>query len=85
MFGAKARRIRDLETRVVSLVAQHDAVTTRRALNEAELDELLRAGDAVANDYAHCPAEDRTTFHAIHADGTRRCWTCNTTTSEGAQ
>ncbi|MFD3574734.1 hypothetical protein [Streptomyces sp. NPDC058644] len=81
MFGAKTRRIRDLENRVASLVEQHDAVTTRRALNEAELDELLRAGDAVANDYAHCPAEERTTFHAIHADGSRRCWTCNAITA----
>lgn len=81
MFGAKARRIRDLETRVVSLVAQHDAVTTRRALNEAELDELLRAGDAVANDYALCPAEQRTTFHALHANGSRTCWTCWTHTA----
>lgn len=81
MFGAKARRIRDLETRVVSLVAQHDAVTTRRALNEAELDELLRGGDAVANEYAHCPAEDRATFHAVHANGSRTCWTCQTHTA----
>jgi hypothetical protein len=84
MFGAKARRIRDLETRVVSLVGQQDATVARRALTEAELAELLLDGAATTNDFAECPVEKRTTFHAIHPNGSRRCWTCNTTTPEGS-
>lgn len=81
MFGAKARRIRDLETRIVSLIGQQDATVTRRALTEAELAELLLDGTTTTNDFAYCPTEQRTTFHAIHADASRRCWTCNTVTA----
>jgi len=46
-------------------------------LNEASLNELLDGGEVEGNDFAHCPAEQRTTFHAIRRDGSRRCWTCN--------
>lgn len=81
MFGAKARRIRDLETRIVSLVEQQDTTITRRALSEAEAAELLLSGDIEANAFALCPTEERTTFHAIHADGSRTCWTCQSHTA----
>jgi hypothetical protein len=32
------------------------------------------------SEFRHCPEEDRSTFHAIHADGSRTCWTCLTCT-----
>ncbi|MFE0137660.1 hypothetical protein ACFWY6_39805 [Streptomyces sp. NPDC059037] len=81
MFGAKTRRIRALEARVASLVEQRDVTITRRALSEAEAAELLLPGDIEANDFAFCPTEECTTFHAIHANGSRTCWTCQTRTA----
>ncbi|MET7436610.1 hypothetical protein ACFYQQ_00980 [Streptomyces sp. NPDC005496] len=41
---------------------------------------LLRPDDLVANKAAYCPAEQRTTFHGMHRDGSRHCWTCRTNT-----
>ncbi|MGW5175852.1 hypothetical protein ACWERY_16005 [Streptomyces sp. NPDC004082] len=46
---------------------------------------LLRPDDVVANDAAYCPAEQRTTFHGMHRDGSRHCWTCRTETPAGEQ
>jgi hypothetical protein len=46
-------------------------------LDEVSLSELLDGGEVEANDFAFCPAEQRTTFHALRVDGSRRCWTCN--------
>ncbi|MGW1939005.1 hypothetical protein [Streptomyces goshikiensis] len=40
--------------------------------------------DAEPGEFAHCPAEERQTYHAVQADGARRCWTCNTITEAGA-
>ncbi|MBX7464898.1 hypothetical protein [Streptomyces sp. NPDC057910] len=45
---------------------------------------LIAAGEADANDSAWCTEEARTTYHAMHADGSRTCWTCNTTTPKGS-
>lgn len=50
--------------------------TERAVLDEVSLAELLDGGEIEANDFALCPAEERTTFHAIRSDGSRRCWTC---------
>lgn len=50
-------------------------------LDNSEFEELLAAGDIEANECAPCPACCRTTFHAMHADGSRKCWTCGTTTA----
>jgi hypothetical protein len=52
------------------------ATAGRGVLDEASLQELLTDGDIEANDYDHCPYEQRTTFHALHTDGSRTCWTC---------
>lgn len=52
-------------------------------LDEDELEQQLEAGDVVANEFADCPACERNTFHAMHRDGSRRCWTCSTTTIPG--
>ncbi|APY88215.1 hypothetical protein DCW30_05645 [Streptomyces alfalfae] len=49
-------------------------------LDEQALAAALADGDVEANDWAHCPTEGRTRFHAIHTDGSRTCWTCRTTT-----
>lgn len=40
----------------------------------------IAAGDAEPGAMAWCPEETRRTYHALHADGTRTCWTCRTTT-----
>ncbi|WP_327671887.1 MULTISPECIES: hypothetical protein [unclassified Streptomyces] len=50
-------------------------------LDEADVDQLLADGDIEANECAPCPACERTTFHAMHTDGSRTCWTCGTTTA----
>lgn len=36
--------------------------------------------DAELCEARYCPEEMRSTYHAIHADGSRTCWTCCTTT-----
>lgn len=41
--------------------------------------------DAELCEMAHCPAEDRTRYHAIHADDTRTCWTCATITARAEE
>ncbi|WP_037649798.1 hypothetical protein [Streptomyces flavidovirens] len=52
--------------------------------NMAPLAALLAAGELDSNDTAWCPEETRTTYHALHADGSRTCWTCRTDTPAGA-
>ncbi|MDX3714373.1 hypothetical protein PV733_36710 [Streptomyces europaeiscabiei] len=47
------------------------------------LDELLDGGEVEANDFAWCPTERRTRFHAIRRDLSRRCWTCAAETPAG--
>lgn len=61
---------------------QHRATAV---LTEAQLEELLSTGEAVANESAPCPECVRTTFHEMYRDGSRRCWTCATLTPAGAQ
>lgn len=48
---------------------------------EGALAARIAAGEVDALDYAICPAESRTTPHALHADGSRRCWQCHHTTA----
>ncbi|MFF3497418.1 hypothetical protein ACFYWS_39505 [Streptomyces sp. NPDC002795] len=50
-------------------------------LDEADVDQLLADGDIEASECAPCPCCARTTFHAMHTDGSRTCWTCGTTTA----
>jgi hypothetical protein len=40
--------------------------------------------DAEPGEFAPCPAEERETYHAVHADGSRTCWTCKSWTEAGA-
>ncbi|WP_319052635.1 hypothetical protein [Streptomyces europaeiscabiei] len=47
------------------------------------LDELLDRDEVEANDFAWCPTERRTRFHAIRRDRSRRCWTCSTEVPAG--
>ncbi|MFJ9037419.1 hypothetical protein ACIRF8_12630 [Streptomyces sp. NPDC102406] len=49
-------------------------------LEETALEQLLAVGDIEPIECAPCPTCERTTFHAMHADGSRTCWTCRTTT-----
>ncbi|MBW5420231.1 hypothetical protein GKQ77_01430 [Streptomyces sp. BG9H] len=52
-------------------------------LDEQVLTAAIADGDIEANEFAFCGAEQRETFHAIHSDGSRTCWTCqNVTGSE---
>ncbi len=41
---------------------------------------LMAEGGALAN--AYCEAEERERFHLLEADGTLRCWTCDTVKEE---
>lgn len=41
--------------------------------------------EAEAGEYRHCPECDRERYSAVHADGSARCWTCNTETPAGAR
>ena len=54
-------------------------------LCETELTQFLDADQVVANESADCPTCCRNTFHAMNRDGSRRCWTCSTTTPAGAR
>ena len=56
---------------------------TSSVLDEVSLAELLDGGEVEANEFARCPAEQTTRFHAIRNDGSRRCWTCNQETAAG--
>lgn len=64
-------------------VGAPSAPVTSSVLDEGTLRDLLTDGDVEANAFEYCPAEERTTFHAIRADGSRRCWTCQTVTAGG--
>jgi len=56
------------------------AIRAEALLDENEPVQSLDDEDAAANECAPCPACQKTTFHAMYRDGSRRCWTCNTTT-----
>lgn len=43
---------------------------------------LMRPAEAMANDVAYCPAENRQRLHAFLATGGRVCWTCRTVTTD---
>ncbi|MCP3817801.1 hypothetical protein NLX86_06525 [Streptomyces sp. A3M-1-3] len=47
------------------------------------LADLLAAGEAEPGEFRYCPEELRSTYHAIHVNGGRRCFTCNTETEAG--
>ncbi|MFD5031668.1 hypothetical protein ACFWM0_14820 [Streptomyces sp. NPDC058405] len=55
------------------------------AQDMSPLADAIAAGDAEPGAMAWCPEEERTTYHALHADGSRRCWTCNAETPAGDQ
>lgn len=42
---------------------------------------LTRPQAAEVNGPGYCPAEQQTTLHAFHADGSRTCWTCRNCTT----
>ncbi|NUP19235.1 MAG: hypothetical protein HOZ81_24710 [Streptomyces sp.] len=41
---------------------------------------LMRPTEAMVNDIAYCPAEERNTLHAFLRLGGRQCWVCRTVT-----
>lgn len=55
-----------------------------RAVDFVSINELLDGGEVEANDYAWCVVEQRTRFHAVRRDSSRRCWTCSAETPAGA-
>lgn len=67
---------------IVRPTGRHRAPTVGYGvLDETTLDELLASGDVEENEHRHCGACEKTTFQALHADGTSTCWTCSTTTA----
>ncbi len=73
MWGLKTRRHRE------PAPAAPPAASTS-LLDERVLAEQLGAGSLEASAWAICPVEERARLHAVHADGSRTCWTCSTTT-----
>lgn len=57
--------------------------TVQAVLDEQTLTVLLTDGALESNEYANCPAEGVTRFHAVRTDGSRRCWTCSCETPAG--
>jgi hypothetical protein len=53
---------------------------TRRVEEAVPLRVLMRPTEAMVNDLAWCPAEERETLHAFFRLGGRECWTCRTVT-----
>ncbi len=52
-----------------------------RRLGEAAPEPVIaRPTEAMVNDLAWCPAEERQTLHALLTTGGRVCWTCRTVT-----
>ncbi|MFD6415959.1 hypothetical protein [Streptomyces sp. NPDC060194] len=50
-------------------------------LDEATLRAALATGQAEANTTARCNTCERRSYQAVHADGSRTCWTCYETTA----
>ncbi|MEW2567687.1 hypothetical protein [Streptomyces sp. NPDC047070] len=48
-------------------------------LDEAELEQLLADGLLDGADFAHCPAHQAVTAHALHTDGSQTCIPCGHT------
>ena len=59
--------------------------TVRPVAVEVSLQELLDGPEVEAHDFEYCPAEQRTRFHALRTDGSRRCWTCACESPAGAR
>jgi hypothetical protein len=55
----------------------------RRVIETVPLAVLMRPEEAMVNDLAWCPAEERETLHAFLRLGGRVCWTCRTFTDHG--
>ena len=51
-----------------------------RAESPASPEPLMRPEEAMVNDVAWCPVEQRETLHAFRHTGGRICWTCRTLT-----
>lgn len=65
------------ETRLTAYLnrRQADAGKDDAAIAEcAAVRQLLAAADLAESRY--CPDEMTLRYHAVHADGSRRCWTC---------
>lgn len=71
-----------LLVRPVARGGKHRAPGLAPATGTAE-NEAPPAGRAGLSRPALCPAEQRTTLHAFHGDGSRTCWTCSTSTEAG--
>jgi hypothetical protein len=50
---------------------------------QVPLNVLMRPTEAMSNDEAWCPAEERYRLHAFLRTGGRVCWTCRTYTDHG--
>ncbi|MGD6750951.1 hypothetical protein [Streptomyces sp. BH105] len=58
-----------------------DDVPRDALLDDDQVEQLVADGEIEANECAPCPGCERNTFHAMHTDGSRTCWTCATTTA----
>lgn len=56
----------------------------RRVVEPVTLNVLMRPTEAMVNDLAFCPAEEKETLHAFLRTGGRICWTCRTYTDHSS-
>lgn len=55
----------------------------QRVVEAVPLAVLMQPTEAMVNDLAFCPAEEKQTLHAFLRTGGRICWTCRTYTDHG--
>lgn len=63
---------------VAALTAPADA-STYGITDEDELEQLLADDLLDGADFAHCPAHQAVTAHALHTDGSQTCIDCSHT------
>ncbi|MFI1677006.1 hypothetical protein [Streptomyces sp. NPDC020607] len=79
--GRHRGRPEELEQRAALEQLLEETSPLEALLEESTLELLLEDGEVEANECAPCPTCARTTFQALHTDGSRTCWTCGTTTA----
>lgn len=78
MRGHAVRRACRALRQVVAPAGRH---RPHHIVEAVPLNVLMRPSEAMVNDMAWCPAEERDRLHAFLRTGGRVCWTCRTRTT----
>lgn len=65
--------------RIATAVLTPPAPLGHGLLDEDELEQLLADDQVDGADFAHCPAHQAVTAHALHTDGSQSCIDCSHT------